>query len=63
VGKVDLIGMGFPVARLQRKPIYSAIFPGSMIQFGEGCQVTGDVCESGIGEFSNLGYGTVIPFS
>lgn len=63
VGKVDLLGMGFLTAKVQRKPIYGAIFPGSVIQLGNQSVMNKEICERGIGEFSKLGYGTVIPFS
>lgn len=63
MGKIDLLGMGFMTEKAQRKPIFGALFPGSVIELDEHCSVTKEICENGVGLFSNLGYGTVIPFS
>jgi CRISPR-associated protein Cmr3 len=63
IGEIRLLGMGFKTQAFQRKPIYCAIFPGSIIKLRTGGDLTTEICLRGVGEFSNLGYGTVIPFS
>ncbi|MEM3710333.1 MAG: type III-B CRISPR module-associated Cmr3 family protein [Nitrososphaerales archaeon] len=63
-GSLGILG-GFSVARAARKPVYAALYPGSVIEITRDLPFSKEDCYNlyveGLGLFRDLGYGTVIP--
>jgi len=60
-GSVDIVGVGYSLARKRRKPIYQALTPGSVIFINEGSINSKEIYEKGLGIGKEIGYGTIIP--
>jgi len=60
-GNVDIVGVGYSLARERRKPIYQALVPGSVIFINEGKVNSREIYEKGLGIGKEIGYGTIIP--
>lgn len=63
-GSLGILG-GFSVAKAARKPVYTTLHPGSVIEVTRDLPFSKEDCyklySEGLGLFRDLGYGTVIP--
>ena len=62
-GRVITIGLGYSIRFHERKPLYNALSPGTIIYAKvRKCNATPlEVYKEGIGELGHLGFGTIIP--